>query len=84
MTPLLILLQSVGLSQMGAAVGAGLAAIAAGIGIGRIGSTAMESMARQPEASNDIRMTMIIVAALIEGASLFAILVCLLVAFIEP
>jgi F-type H+-transporting ATPase subunit c len=61
-----------------AAVGAGLAVIGAGIGIGRIGASAMEAIARQPEASGDIRSSMIIVAALIEGAALFAIVVCLL------
>ena len=79
MTPLLILLQALALSQMAAAIGAALAAMAASYGIGKIGSTAMESMARQPEAANDIRMSMIIVSALVEGASLFAILVCLLI-----
>jgi len=61
-----------------AAIGAGLAAIAAAIGIGKIGAAAMEGIARQPEASNDIRMSMIIVSALIEGAALFAIVVCFL------
>lgn len=61
------------------AVGAGLAAIGAGIGIGKIGGSAMDAMARQPEESGNIRMSMIIAAALVEGASLFAIVVCLLV-----
>jgi F-type H+-transporting ATPase subunit c len=61
-----------------AAVGAGLAAIGAGIGIGKIGASAMEGIARQPEASGDIRMSMIIAAALVEGAALFAIVVCFL------
>jgi len=79
MTPLLILLQALIPSQSGAALGAGLAALAAGFGIGKIGAAAMESIARQPEAVHDIRTTMIIVAALIEGAALFAIIVCLLV-----
>lgn len=59
-------------------IGAGLAAIGAGIGIGRIGGSAMDAMARQPEASGNIRMSMIIAAALVEGAALFAILVCFL------
>lgn len=67
-----------GLAGLGSAVGAGLAAIGAGIGIGKIGGSAMEGIARQPEASGDIRMSMIIAAALVEGASLFAIVVCLL------
>ncbi len=61
-----------------AAVGAGLAAIGAGIGIGKIGGSAMEAMARQPEAQGNIRMSMIIAAGLVEGAALFAILVCLM------
>ncbi len=61
-----------------AAIGAGLAAIGAGIGIGKIGASAVEGIARQPEASGDIRMSMIIAAALVEGAALFAIVVCFL------
>ncbi|HBK32280.1 MAG TPA: ATP synthase F0 subunit C [Porphyromonadaceae bacterium] len=73
-----ILLQAADLSlgTLGAAIGVGLAALAAGFGIGKIGSSAMEGIARQPEAAGDIRMNMIISAALIEGASLFAIVVC--------
>ena len=65
-----------GLAKFGAALGAGLTAIAAGIGIGRIGGSAMEGMARQPEASADIRMSMIIAAALIDAVALFSIVVC--------
>jgi F-type H+-transporting ATPase subunit c len=61
-----------------AAVGAGLAVIGAGIGIGRIGGSAMEAIARQPEATNKIQTAMIIAAALIEGAALFAIVVALI------
>lgn len=64
------------LSSLGAPIGAALAVIGAGIGIGKIGASAMEAIARQPEAASDIRMSMIIVAALIEGAALFAIVVC--------
>ncbi|KAA6344935.1 ATP synthase subunit c, partial [termite gut metagenome] len=56
-----------------------LAVCGAGIGIGRIGSSAMEGIARQPEASGDIRANMIIVAALIVGVALLALVVCLLV-----
>jgi F-type H+-transporting ATPase subunit c len=63
-----------------AAIGAGLSAVAAGIGVGRIGSSALESMARQPEASGDLRANMIVAAALVEGVALFAVIVCLLVA----
>jgi len=64
-----------------AAVGAGLAAIGAGIGIGFIGRGAMEGIARQPEAVGDIRTNMIIMAALVEGAALFGIVVALLAVF---
>ena len=63
----------VGLSKLGAALGAGLAVIGAGIGIGKIGGSAMEGIARQPEASGDIRMNMIIAAALVEGVALVGI-----------
>lgn len=65
-------------AKFGAAVGAGLAAIGAGIGIGRIGGSAVEGIARQPEAVNDIRTNMIIAAALVEGVALFAIVVAVL------
>lgn len=57
-----------------AAIGAGLAVIGAGIGIGTIGGKAMEAIARQPEAAGDIRSNMILMAALIEGAALIAII----------
>lgn len=63
-----------------AGIGAGLAAIGAGIGIGYIGKGAVEGIARQPEASGDLRANMIIAAALVEGVALFAVIVCLLVA----
>ena len=72
----------VGLSKLGAALGAGLAVIGAGIGIGKIGGSAMEGIARQPEASGDIRMNMIIASALVEGVALLALVVCLLVLFL--
>jgi F-type H+-transporting ATPase subunit c len=62
-------------ANAGGAIGAGLAAIAAGIGIGQIGKGAVEAIARQPEAANDIRSSMILTAALVEGAALFAIIV---------
>lgn len=68
-----------GVTKMGAAIGAGLAAIGAGIGIGKIGGSAMEAIGRQPEATSDIRMNMIIAAALVEGVALLAVVVCLLV-----
>ena len=57
-----------------AAVGAGLAVIGAGIGIGMVGGKGMEAIARQPEASGDIRSGMILMAAVVEGAALIAIL----------
>ncbi|MDR1722611.1 MAG: ATP synthase F0 subunit C [Tannerella sp.] len=60
------------------ALGAGLVVIGAGIGIGKIGASAMDAIGRQPEASSDIRMTMIIAAALIEGVALFAVVVCIM------
>jgi F-type H+-transporting ATPase subunit c len=68
------------IGKMGAGIGAGIAAIGAGIGIGNIGKGAVESVARQPEASGDIRTNMILVAAFVEGVALFAIVVCLLIA----
>ncbi|WP_281513117.1 ATP synthase F0 subunit C [Bacteroides acidifaciens] len=73
---------AVGVSKLGAAIGAGFAVIGAGLGIGKIGGSAMEAIARQPEASGDIRMNMIIAAALIEGVALLAVVVCLLVFFL--
>ncbi|MDE5846952.1 MAG: ATP synthase F0 subunit C, partial [Muribaculaceae bacterium] len=66
----------------GAAFGAGLSAIGAGIGIGKIGSSAMEAIARQPESAGDIRSNMIVIAALIEGVALFAVIVSALALFI--
>jgi len=69
-------------AKMGAALGAGIASIGAGIGIGNIGRGALESMARQPESTGDIRSNMIVAAALIEGVAFFAIVVCFLVVFI--
>jgi F-type H+-transporting ATPase subunit c len=82
MTALLIILAELALGKMGAALGAGLAAIGAGIGIGKIGASAMEAIARQPEAVGDIRSNMIVSAALIEGVAFFAVIICALVIFI--
>lgn len=70
------------LARFGAAIGAGIAAIGAGLGISRIGSSANESIARQPEATADIRGGSIILAAFIEGVSLFAVVVCILILFV--
>ena len=74
---LLTLLTEVGYSHMGVAIGAGLAAIGAGIGIGQIGKGAVEGIARQPEAANEIRANMILAAALVEGVALFAVIAIL-------
>ena len=80
-----ILLQAIGgigLTKLGAAIGAGIAVLGAGIGIRRIGGSAMDAIARQPSESNNVRMNMIIAAALIEGVALIAIVVCLLTLFL--
>jgi len=63
---------------LGGAFGAGLVILGAGYGIGKIGSSAVESMARQPEVATNIQTAMIIAAALIEGATFFALIVCML------
>jgi F-type H+-transporting ATPase subunit c len=74
---------NIGIGYGIAAMGAGLAAVGAGIGIGRIGGSAVESIARQPEAINDIRSNMILTAALVEGAAFFAMVIGLLVIFLK-
>jgi F-type H+-transporting ATPase subunit c len=77
-----ILLQSaeavMKLGPIGAGIGAGLVALGVGLGIGKIGAGAVESIARQPESSGDIRTTAIILAALIEGVALFGAVICFL------
>ena len=65
---------------MGAGIGAGIVALGAGLGIGRIGGSAMEAIARQPEATGRIQTAMIIAAALIEGVALFGVIICLIIA----
>lgn len=77
-----LILAAEALVGLGAAIGAGIAAFAAGFGIGKIGSSAMEAIARQPEAAGDIRSNMIVIAALVEGVALFAVIVCLLALFV--
>ncbi|HUH11554.1 MAG TPA: ATP synthase F0 subunit C [Longimicrobiales bacterium] len=67
------------LANFGKAIGAGLAVIGAGIGIGRIGGSMTESMARQPEIAGNIQTASIILAALIEGAALFALVIAFLI-----
>ena len=78
-----LLAASAALGKLGAAIGAGIAVIGAAIGIGKIGASAMESIARQPEAASNIRSSMILVSALIEGVALFAVIVCMLVLYIN-
>lgn len=85
MSTLLIVLQAVAdfaaFGKMGAAIGAGLATLGAGLGIGNIGKSAMEAIARQPEAAGDIRSNMIIAGALVEGVAFFACVICMLIVF---
>ena len=71
-------LEGAALAKFGASIGAAIAILGAGFGIGRIGQSAMEAISRQPEAAGDIRSSMIIAAALIEGVTLFAIIICAL------
>ena len=76
-----ILLQAaatLSLGKIGAVLGAAIAALAAALGISKIGQATMEASARQPEKADNFRMTAIIIAALVEGACLFAIVVCLI------
>lgn len=82
MTVLLQAAAGVGISKLGAALGAAIAVIGAGLGIGKIGCSTMEAIARQPESAGDLRMSMIIAAALVEGVALIAIIVCLLTLFV--
>ena len=79
-----ILLQAaagMGVAEMGDTIGAGFAAIGAGIGIGLIGKGAVEAIGRQPSAAGEIRTSMLIMGALVEGVALFAIVVCFLALF---
>ena len=68
-------------AKLGAAIGAGIAAVGAGLGIGRIGGQAMDAMARQPEKIGDLRSSVIIAAALVEGVAFFAAIIALLCVF---
>jgi len=67
--------------SVGAGIGAGIGLLGAGYGFSRIGSAALESMARQPEVAGRVQTAMIVIAALLEGATFFGLLVCLLVSF---
>ena len=75
-------MELVALKYIAAGIGAGLTVIGAGLGLGKIGTAALEGTARQPEAGSDLRTTMIIIAALVEGVALFAVIVCLLCLFL--
>ena len=66
------------LKYIAAGIGAGLTVLGAGFGLGKIGAAALEGTARQPEAGNAIRTTMIIIAALLEGAAMLGLVICLL------
>ena len=83
MTTLLDAMQNIDttmyLAKFGAGLGAGLSVIGAGLGIGKIGASAMEAIARRPESVGDIRSNMIVAAALVEGVAFFAVVCCLLV-----
>ena len=75
---LLLAVAADGIAKFRAAIGAGISAVGAGIGIGRIGGQAMDAMARQPEVMNKLFTNMIVAAALIEGVALFAVVVAFL------
>jgi len=75
-----LLLQAGALGTAGAAIGAGIVALGAGLGIGKLGKAVMDATARQPESGSSMRTTAIIIGALIEGVCLFAVIVCLLAA----
>ncbi|MFQ9995823.1 MAG: ATP synthase F0 subunit C [Hoylesella buccalis] len=77
-----LLLAADAVAKLGAAIGGGISVIGAGIGIGRIGGNAMDAMARQPEKMGDLRSSMIIAAALIEGAAFLSIIIALLALFV--
>ncbi len=69
-----------GLSYLAAGLGAGITIVGAGLGIGKLAAAAMEASGRQPEAAGAVRTSMIIAAALIEGATFFALVICILLA----
>ena len=82
MTSLAILLAADALAKLGATVGGGLAVIGAGIGIGKIGGQAMDAMARQPEMQSKLQSSMIVAAALVEGATFFTLIISILARFV--
>lgn len=78
----MILTEIGGLLGIGICLGVAIAVIGAGLGIGKIGGSAMEAIARQPESAGDIRSNMIVIAALIEGVAFLALAVCALALFL--
>ena len=82
MTSLAILLAADALAKLGATVGGGLAVIGAGTGIGKIGGQAMDAMARQPEMQSKLQSSMIVAAALVEGATFFTLIISILALFV--
>ncbi len=79
-TLMVLLAEGLALGKLSAGFGAGLAALAAAIGIGKIGAAAMEAIARQPESTADIRSTAIVISAFIEGVAFLAVIVTVLLA----
>lgn len=73
---MITLLAAEALGQLGCSLGAGIAVIGAGLGIGKIGSSAMDAIARQPEATSQIQTNMILTSAFVEGVALFAVVAC--------
>lgn len=71
-------MELVALKYIAAGLGAGLVVLGAGLGLGKIGQAALEGSARQPEVGSDLRTTMIIIAALLEGAAMLGLVICLL------
>ena len=77
-----VMLAADGMAKGGGAIGAGIAALGAGVGIGQIGKGAVEAIARQPEVANDVRANMILTAAFVEGVALFAVIAGILAIFV--
>lgn len=71
-------MELVALKYIAAGIGAGMVVLGAGLGLGKIGAAALEGSARQPETAADLRTTMIIIAALLEGAAMLGLVICLL------
>ena len=73
-------MEATALGYLSAGIGAGLVIIGAGVGIGKLAASAMEATGRQPEVAGQVRTSMIISAALIEGATFFALAICIILA----